>query len=204
TQELGEQALQLDVRYAINKKFSVNVNIADIQDLNNKELYREITPEFTFKYKRKWQLLAGVQVLKYNIEIYQGKKGYVDAVTPYAEWLYKFTPRKSLRVEAQYLETEEEFGSWAFALAELAWAPHWLLYVSDMYKVKHADPESLDPDKVKYDGLHYPTVGIVYTQRANRFELAFVKQVEGINCAGGICRYEPTFSGFRAKISSSF
>ncbi|MCB9308181.1 MAG: hypothetical protein H6565_16405 [Lewinellaceae bacterium] len=204
TQELGEQALQLDVRYAINKKFSVNVNIADIQDLNNKELYREITPEFTFKYKRKWQLLAGVQVLKYNIEIYQGKKGYVDAVTPYAEWLYKFTPRKSLRVEAQYLETEDEFGSWAFALAELAWAPHWLLYVSDMYKVKHADPESLDPDKVKYDGLHYPTVGIVYTQRANRFELAFVKQVEGINCAGGICRYEPTFSGFRAKISSSF
>ena len=204
TQELGEQALQLDIRYALNKNLSANLNISEIQNLDGTELYREITPEVAYKYKRKWQMLAGVQVLKYNIEVYQGKSGYVDAVTPYAEWLYRFTPRKSLRVEAQYLNTEQEFGSWVFGLAELAWAPHWLLYVSDMYKIKHQNPEGLDAEKVKYDGLNYPTVGLVYTQKVNRFELAYVKQVEGINCAGGICRYEPTFSGFRARINSSF
>ena len=55
-----------------------------------------------------------------------------------------------------------------------------------------------------YDGLHYPTIGLVYTHHANRFSLAYVKQVEGINCAGGICRYEPTFHGVRLNISSSF
>jgi len=44
----------------------------------------------------------------------------------------------------------------------------------------------------------------VYTYRANRFSLAYVKQVEGINCAGGICRYEPTFHGVRLQLSSSF
>ncbi len=204
TQELGEQAIQLDIRYSINKNLSLNVNVSEIQDLDNTELYREITPEFAYKYKRKWQLIGGLQVLKYNIEVYQGKKGYVDAVTPYGEWLYKFTPRKSLRVEAQYLNTEQEFGSWVFGLAELAWAPHWLLYVSDMYKIKHPNPETEEAEKVKYDGLHYPTVGLVYTQKANRFEVAYVKQVEGINCSGGICRFEPTFSGFRVKINSSF
>jgi len=204
TQELGEQALQLDIRYAINKNLSANLNVSEIQNLDGTELYREITPEFAYKYKRKWQMLAGVQVLKYNIEVYQGKSGYVDAVTPYAEWLYKFTPRKSIRVEAQYLNTEQEFGSWVFGLAELAFAPHWQLYISDMYKLKHKNPEGLDAEKVKYDGLHYPTVGLVYIQKANRYEFAFVKQVEGINCAGGICRYEPTFSGFRARINSSF
>ncbi|MBK8192310.1 MAG: hypothetical protein IPK76_03645 [Lewinellaceae bacterium] len=204
TQELGEKGIQLDARYAINKKLSVGINVSDIYQLNNLSLYREIAPEVTFKYKRKWQLLAGLQILKYNIEVYQGKEGYVDAITPYAEWLYKFSPRKSLRVEAQYLDTDEEFGSWAFMLAEFGWAPHWLIYVSDMYKMKHDNKAQYSEEKTKFDGLHYPTFGIVYTQRANRFSLAYVKQVEGINCAGGICRYEPTFHGVRLQLSASF
>ncbi len=221
TQEIGEQGLQLDARYSLNKRMSVGLNVADIYLLDGKSLYREIAPEFTYKHNRKWQALVGLQFLKYNISTYQfkddpedtndiipwvknGQKGYVDAFSPYAEWLYKFTPRKSLRVEAQYLMTDDEFGSWAFLLAEVGLAPHWLIYVSDMYKVPHADKEQFSDDQRKYDGLHYPTVGIVYTHRANRFSLAYVKQVEGINCAGGICRYEPTFHGVRLQLSSSF
>ncbi|TNE69224.1 MAG: hypothetical protein EP344_00560 [Bacteroidetes bacterium] len=204
TQELGEKGFQLDARYSINKKLSVGLNVSDIYLLDGVELYREIAPEVTFKYKRKWQLLAGLQVLKYNIAVYQGKDDYVDAITPYVEWLYKFTPRKSLRLEAQYLNTENEFGSWAFTLVELGWAPHWLLYVSDMYKIPHANKEDYPEEKTKFDGLHYPTIGIVYTHRANRFSLAYVKQVEGINCAGGICRYEPTFHGVRLNLNSTF
>ncbi|MBV6439336.1 MAG: hypothetical protein DYG98_17650 [Haliscomenobacteraceae bacterium CHB4] len=218
TQELGEQGLQLDVRYALNKKISLGLNVSDIYNLDGQELYREIAPEFTFKKDRKWQALLGLQFLKYNIGVYQlkpdpedtddtlpwikkGQENYVDAFTPYAEYLYKFTPRKSLRVEAQYLWTDDEFGSWVNALVEFGWAPHWLIYASDMYKISH---DNADPEKTKYDGLHYPSVGVVYTHKANRFSLAFVKQVEGINCAGGICRLEPTFSGVRLNVSSSF
>ncbi|MBK8557085.1 MAG: hypothetical protein IPL65_15525 [Lewinellaceae bacterium] len=70
--------------------------------------------------------------------------------------------------------------------------------------MKHADPEKYPADKTRYDGLHYPTVGVVYTLKATRFSLAYVKQVEGINCAGGICRYEPTFNGVRLQLNSSF
>ncbi len=223
TQEFGEQAIQLDMRYSLNKRLSLGLNLSDIQNLDGLELYREVTPEFTYKYKRKWQLIGGIQLLKYNIDVYQQKKDvadendplkflgggdadYVDALTPYAEWLYRFTPRRSLRLEAQYLITDDEFGSWVNLLAEVGVAPHWLFYVSDMYKLKHKEEEGkpLDPDKIKYDGIHYPSVGIVYTQKANRFSLAYVKQVEGINCAGGICRLEPTFHGVRINVSSSF
>ncbi len=226
TQEIGEKGLQLDVRYSLNKSMTLGINVSDIYDLDGRELYREIAPEFTYKYKRKWQLLLGVQRLTYNISVYQfkdeaedrndvvpgvkkGKEGYVDALTPYAEYLYKFSPRKSLRVEAQYLLTDDEFGSWTFLLAEFGWAPHWLVYVSDMYKLKHSDTFKQEhPDtyaeKSKFDGLHYPSVGIVYTYQANRFSLAYVKQVEGVNCAGGICRYEPTFHGVRLQLSSTF
>lgn len=209
TQELGEQALQMDVRYKLSKKLSIGLNVSDIQFLDGTELYREITPEFTYKQKRKWQVIGGLQILKYNILVYQGKDKYVDALTPYGEFLYKFSPRKSIRVEAQYLSTEEEFGSWVNGLVEVGLAPHWIFYASDMYKLKHGtlDP-SLSPekakDKVKYDGTHFPSVGIVYSRKSNRVSLAYVKQVEGINCAGGICRLEPAFHGARLTINSSF
>lgn len=222
TQELGEQALQVDLRYKINKALSIGLNFSDIQMLDGTELYREIAPEFTYKYKRKWQLLGGVQVLHYNINVYQSKtdkpdtddplaflgggdENYVDALTPYAEWLYKFTPRKSMRLEAQYLLSDDEFGSWINFGAEFGWAPHWLLFMSNMYKIPHKEgSENLSPEKTRFDGIHYPSVGLVYTQKANRISLAYVKQVEGINCAGGICRYEPTFHGVRLNINSSF
>jgi len=209
TQELGEQALQLDVRYKLNKKLSVGVNFSDIQFLDGTELYREITPEFTYKQKRKWQLIGGLQILKYNIFVYQGKDTYVNALTPYAEFLYKFSPRKSIRVEGQYLATEDEFGSWVNGLVEVGLAPHWIFYASDMYKLEHG---TLDPnlssekakEKTKYDNSHFPSLGVVYSRKSNRVSLAYVKQVEGINCAGGICRYEPAFHGARLTMNSSF
>ncbi|MBP6809905.1 MAG: hypothetical protein KA138_00180 [Saprospiraceae bacterium] len=209
TQELGEQALQLDVRYKLNKKLSVGLNFSDIQFLDGTELYREITPEFTYKQKRKWQLIGGLQILKYNIFVYQGKDTYVNALTPYAEFLYKFSPRKSIRVEGQYLATEDEFGSWVNGLVEVGLAPHWIFYASDMYKLEHG---TLDPslsaekakEKTKYDNAHFPSLGVVYSRKSNRVSLAYVKQVEGINCAGGICRYEPAFHGARLTVNSSF
>jgi Family of unknown function (DUF6029) len=204
TQELGEQALQLDIRYAINKKLTVGSNFSNITDLDGKQLYREIYPEFTYKYKRKWTLNAGVQVLKYNQQVYQGKGGIVDAITPAAELLYKFTPRRSLRIEAQYLNTKQEFGSWAYLLAEVGLAPHWLVFASDMYKIPHKNKETYPADKTKFDGFHYPTLGVVYSHKSNRFSLSYVKQVEGINCSGGICRYEPTFHGVKVGVNSSF
>lgn len=202
TQELGEQAIQLDLRYKINKKLSASLNISEIQFLDGTELYREITPEFTWKQKRKWQFIGGLQVLKYNILVYQGKDSYVDALTPYAELLYKFTPRRSLRVEAQYLSTKDEFGSWVNGLVEVGLAPHWIFYASDMYKLKHNEAISLE--KSKYDGTHFPSLGVVYSHKSNRVSLAYVKQVEGINCAGGICRLEPAFNGIKLTVNSTF
>lgn len=204
TQEIDEQAAQLDIHYKVNKKLSLALNVSEIQLPDNTELYREITPEFTYKQKRKWQLIGGVQVLKYNIFVYQGKGEYVDAITPYFEYLYKFTSKKSIRVEGQYLNTEDEFGSWLNGVVEFGMAPHWLIAVSDMYKLKHANASELSTEKTKYDDLHFPTVQVSYTHKANRIGLAWVKQVEGINCAGGICRYEPAFSGVKLQVNSTF
>ena len=52
--------------------------------------------------------------------------------------------------------------------------------------------------------LHYPTIFTAYSHHASRYTLAYVKQVEGIVCTGGVCRYEPAFSGVRFSMSTNF
>ncbi|MFK7776263.1 MAG: DUF6029 family protein [Saprospiraceae bacterium] len=219
TQELGEQAVQLDVRYSPSRKLGFLVNFSNITTLDNDLLYREIYTEVTYKYKRKWQLISGIQWQNYNQNIYEGKTGVdiLETVTPYAEFLYKLSRKKSLRFELQYMfaapgistnpETNEkytnrDFGDWIFGQVEIGLAPHWIITIADMYNVSPYK-KNLQPGE-KAEDLHYPTLGVVYTHRSNRFEVRYVKQVEGIVCAGGICRLEPAFSGLKMSVRSTF
>ena len=227
TQELGEQAMQLDLSYSPSRKWSFLLNISSIQTLKDRSgnsvsfnpfasdeslLYKEIYTEVSYKYKRKWQLLAGVQFQNYNQEIYEGKADVdiLETLTPYLEYLYKFDRKKSVRIEAQYMitapgisdYTNRDLGDWVFAQVEVGIAPHWIFTISDMYNI---DPyrKNLEPGETA-EKIHYPTLGVVYIQRSNRFDLRYVKQVEGIVCAGGICRLEPAFSGVKMSVTSTF
>jgi len=196
TQELGEQAFQIDLRYNPTRKLGFNVNFSNITRLDGELLYREAYTEVVYKYKRKWNLTGGIQFQNYNQDIFENKPGVplVEALTPYAEFLYKFDRKKSLRTEFQYMNTDEDFGSWVFALAEFSVAPNWIFTLSDMYNL----------DDKKTAPHHYPRVDVTYIRNANRFGLSFIKQVEGIVCTGGICRLEPAFSGVRLNVSSTF
>lgn len=223
TQELGEQAIQADFRYSPTKKLSFNVNFSNITDLPTTQndgrqaasqlLYREIYTEVYYKYKRKWTLTAGVQLQEYNQAIYENKFDIpnVETITPYVDFLYKFSRKKSLRIEAQYMKVGEDdkmvkhdYGDWAFALIEFNMAPHWSFSVSDMYNSGPGKNSPVDPETNEKLKIHYPRFDIFYTHRANRFSLSYVKQVEGVVCTGGICRLEPAFSGVKMTINSTF
>ena len=52
--------------------------------------------------------------------------------------------------------------------------------------------------------LHYPSFFVKYNVGTTSFTAAYVKQVEGVNCTGGICRLEPAFSGLRFTLSTQF
>lgn len=213
TQTLSEQAYQIDVRYRFNKAWSALVNHSNINTLEGEKLYREIYTELMYKYKRKWQVKGGVQLQDYNQDTYEVKPGVpsIETVTPYVDFLYKFTRKKSLRVEMQYMSVGEDekagykqdYGNWFFFLAEYAMAPHWSFVVSDMYNASAGKNTPVDENDVK-QLLHYPRFDIYYTHKANRFSLSYIKQVEGIVCNGGVCRLEPAFSGFNFSINSSF
>ena len=72
-----------------------------------------------------------------------------------------------------------------------------------MYNLSN-DEEIFNKHPELREKTHYLTVGGVYTNGGNRFSLNYVKQVAGIVCSGGVCRYEPAFSGVRFNVLSNF
>lgn len=217
TQELGELGFQADVSYKISKKLSVAANYSHIDDLNKVPLYREVYVDATIKdAKNKWKLIAGLQTQKYNQRIYEEKRDidytYVQTVMPFADFLYKFNKKTALRTELQYMKTDQDFGSWAFGLLEMTYTSKWAVTVSNMMtlspeKYNHkvwSDQEIIDNNIDANKLLHFFTAEVVYNIKSNRFSFGRVRQVEGIVCTGGICRYEPAFNGYRLTVRSRF
>jgi Family of unknown function (DUF6029) len=192
--ELDENAIQLDINYNINDNISLNVNASKITSFGI-EMYRELYNECSIKQdKNSW--VIGLQLQKYNQRIYENKPeaDYVNTITPFIEYQRNLTESKTLKIQSQYLNTKNDFGSWAYLLMEYSTTPHWSFTISDMYNIA--------PTK----GIknHYPVVSASYVHESNRFSLSYIKQVEGVVCSGGICRFEPAFSGIRLNFQSTF
>ena len=182
--------------------------------LDGAELYQEFYQDFTIN-KGKNEYSGGIQLVDYNIDFFQNKPGKptVRTFTPFFEYTRRINRKQSFRTELQYLFTDrdkqlfpfllkdasrslekQDFGDWAFALVEFNIAPNWSFAVSDMYNIKPTQGEA----------RHYPNVFMSYTKKTTRFTLAYAKQVAGIVCTGGVCRYEPAFSGARFGMTTSF
>lgn len=212
TQEVGEQAVQFDVTWVpIPKTLTFNVNFSNITTLDSiktaptniedpaqepKLLYREVNGNAQWKINKKMKLIAGLQFQQYNQERYEQKPGVplLTAITPYAELRTRFKKRKSLRIELSYMQTEQDYGSWAFALVEFS-AKNFTFWASTMINTV---PKKYDNIQVFYE------FGANYTHHSNRFEIAYKRQVEGIVCTGGVCRYQPAFNGVQLNVVSSF
>lgn len=202
SQDISEMAAGADVLISPKEDLDITLNYTHINTLEDVELYREAYGELEYRGFKKWILIAGGQYLHYNQDLYQTRPGrpMVEAVTGFAEATYRITEKKSLRLEVEYMDNKQDYGSWAFALLEYNIAPRWSFSVSDMY-ITWLNPENLS-------GLtkspHYYNAFLAYTKGPHRFTLSYVKQPDGINCTGGVCRYEPAFSGLRVGITSSW
>ncbi len=199
SQDLSELALGGDVLLAPNDDVSITLNYTHINTLEDVELYREAYIDAEYRGFDKFILQAGFQWMRYNQELYQVKPlvPIVQSMIPFFEVTYRITSKTSIRTEWEYQHTEQDYGSWLFGLVELTFAPRWSIAVSDMYNIKKG-PASLP------DGDNYYNIFVAYAKGPHRFTLSYVKQVEGINCTGGVCRYEPAFSGIRFGCTSSF
>lgn len=202
SQDISEIALGGDMLLSPNEDLDFTFNYTHINTLGDTALYRELYAEMNYRGLKNWEFQAGVQVLQYNQELYQLKPNVpmVKAITPFAEAVYRINDKHALRTEWEYMHTDQDFGSWVFGLLEYTMAPKWSVAISDMYIVK-LNPKN--PAGIK-EPRHFYNFFVAYTQGAHRFTAAYVKQVEGINCTGGVCRYEPAFSGLRLTLTSSF
>ncbi|MBT8328042.1 MAG: hypothetical protein KJP21_10000, partial [Bacteroidia bacterium] len=167
-------------------------------------LYSERYGKIEQKLSKKWKGKIGLQSVIYNQPVYEGKDekyGNVETITPFFEITYKVDRKNSIRFETQYLITEQDLGSFYHGILEWNSSPHFTLALSDMINtnpVRKVNPTLAD------QVLHYPTVFVKYNIKTTSFTAAYVKQVEGVNCTGGICRLEPAFSGLRFTLSTQF
>ncbi|MBC7553498.1 MAG: hypothetical protein H7257_05925 [Taibaiella sp.] len=200
SQDLSELAFTLDGLYSPNDVTSYSFTYTNISTLDNTPLYREGLADVYYQGIKSWRFQLGVQYMEYNQRVYQVKqldKPIVYAITPYTEITYRLTDTKSLRLELQYQKTQQDFGSWAYALLEYNFVPNFSISISDMYNI---DPNYSAVSKAN----HYYSVYGAFTKGPHRLSLAYVKQVAGINCTGGVCRYEPAFSGIRSTFTTNF
>lgn len=198
SQDISELAMNANVLVSPNDDYDFNLSYTHINTLDNVELYREAYFEANIRSLDNFLIDVGAQYMRYNL-FYQGKVGdpIVSAFTPFTEITYMIDSKNSLKLQAQYMNTKQDDGSWAFVALEYAIAPKWSFALSDMYNVSPSETS-------KFKDKHFYNVFIARTQGAHRISLAYVKQVAGINCSGGVCRYEPAFSGLRLSITSSF
>jgi hypothetical protein len=197
SQDNSEMAYKADVFIAPNDDYNINLNYTHMNSLSGNKLYEEIFADAEYRGFKKWILGGGIQYLEYNLQVYRNEPlPFMFSVTPFVDVTYRINDKKAIRVELEYQDKKQDMGSMFFGLAEFTVAPKWSFALSNMYVFK--------PNYAKFENFNYPTIFTAYTKGPHRFSLAYVKQIAGINCTGGVCRYEPAFSGVRAMITSSF
>lgn len=214
-QELGEQAFQAEFIFTPKRGTNIQFNYSYVESLAEngingapEKLFEEIYVEFMHKIKGKkagrgWTLKGGTQVIFYNQARYEIKPGYenVSVITPFAEAMWKYSRKNSMRLEVQYMSTKQDLGSFVNAVLELNLAPKWSFAIGDMVNVEpYRQPGSV----VSQEIIHYYSAFVSHTRGSTVMSIAYIKQVEGVNCTGGICRVEPAFSGLRFTMNTAF
>lgn len=170
---------------------------SDLFSRGERMYFHDLNVELRKKVSEHWELALTWINMAYDIATVQGKPGkpmiYADIVV--LEGLHNFNDHNSMRFELQHLSTRQDSGSWATALVEFTFSPHW--YVAALDQVNYGGA-------VKTTGLQYPFLSAGYIRGGNRFSLSYGRQRAGIFCVGGVCRTVPASNGVTLSITSTF
>lgn len=193
----GENAWQVDLIYKASKKDRLHFNYSEAHSLG---MYHELGKrallfrDVSVKYERKWNHRLK-SVLFLNIQESSPSHGVHRMTevrnTAVADVTYRFSDRFSMRGELQYLYSAEAEKDWCAALLETYFTKGWSLFAKDMYN--HGSSK-----------IHYYQVGAGYSRGHYRISASFGKNREGMICSGGVCRWQPGFSGGSLSISIVF
>ena len=153
-------------------------------------LFRDLSVDIERQWTKKFKSTVLWSMQEYSPKYGANKTTWLSNIFV-ADMLYKFSSSFSTRLELQYLVTQEDNKDWMAAMLEVSFAPHWSLYVSDMYN--HGMTK-----------VHYYNGGVSYTRSRTRVALNYGRFREGLLCSGGVCRQIPAYTGANLSVTMSF
>ena len=217
----GKYGMNVKVNYsyvrAIDRTFSDGASVTSLTHTNNTYAGTEAYTSKFFKWgpqtyyqdldiqlSRKFSKAFGLNLMymnqRYNKTVVEGEGGMIHSDIFVADGSYQFSPNATLRMEAQFLSTKQDEGDWAFALAELSLAPHWMFTLSDMWNCGDSDPQT-HSDNTHH---HYYQALVTFNTGAHRLQGGYSRTRAGFNCSGGVCRWIPAQKGFTLSYNYSF
>ena len=159
--------------------------------MGDETYYQDIDVQIEKRFTRDFSLIFMYMNERYNMTVIEGHGGMIKSNILIADGKYKFSPKLTLRCELQYQFCEGDDGDWAFGLAELSWAPHWMFTVSDMWNCGETD-------------VHYYQALVTYSLKSHRIQAGYGRTCAGFNCSGGVCRWVPATRGFTLSYNYTF
>ena len=153
--------------------------------------YQDINVMMDKRFTRDFSLIFMYMNQRYNMTVVEGHGGMIKSNILVADGKYKISPKLTLRCELQYQFCEGDDGDWAYGLAELSWAPHWMFTVSDMWNCGETK-------------VHYYQALVTYSLKSHLIQAGYGRTAEGFNCSGGVCRWVPATRGFTLSYNYSF
>ena len=153
--------------------------------------YQDLNFQLTRKLTKDFKLFLMYMNQRYNMGKIENHGGMVHNDIFVADGKYQFTPKVALRGELQYMESTDDDGNWLFGLLELSLVPHWMITLSDEYRVNK-------------EKVHYYMAQVTFTTGAHRVQLGYGREIDGYNCSGGVCRYVPASKGLKLSYNYNF
>ena len=168
--------------------------------------YKDINVQLEKKLSKSFKLNLMYMNQLYNKSVVEGHGGEVKSNVFVAEGKYQFSPKMTLRGEAQYLQTKQDQGDWYYGLLELSVLPYLMFTISDQYNANvpyFLENGSEDASKGTHS-QHYLLGSVTATYKAHRLQLSYGKTRAGYNCSGGVCRFVPASSGLTVSYNYNF
>lgn len=208
----GKYGMNLKVNFSyvrsIDRQFQDGLNITSLASSNmqlagtkgytskffkwgDQTYYQDLDIQLSRKFSKSFQLGLMYMNQRYNKTVIEGHGGMIHSNIFIADGKYQFSPKTTLRMEAQYLNTKDDQGDWLYGLAELSLVPHWMLTVSDMWNCGETKTHY-------YQGL------VTFNVGAHRIQAGYGRTRAGYNCSGGVCRWIPAQKGFTLSYNYNF
>lgn len=204
----GELAVQADIYYTLRSKqsrqrywnfhanYSTAYTLKAYQTASGKRelLWSDVNVDVERQWNKQWK-----STLMFSRQEWNTSHGQGPALpsTTFAsnifvgDVMYKINKKFSLRMEAQYLLSNDYEGDWVAGLVEFNVAPHWSVFFSDMY--------NLGTTKT-----NYYNGGLSFTHNRTRVQVSYGRNRAGYVCSGGVCRYQPAYTGVNLMLTTSF